>query len=271
MPNISVIDVSLWLTPWSAHLAAFGLILCRVAGLLAVGPLLGRAILPWQARVGLGLALAMLISPLINPSVLPVFDIMSGTHAAVFEMGLGFLLGCSSLLVLWAVPLAGHLLDQQTGHSASGDALELEGSPQTRWLALWATACFLLCSPVNGHLQLVASLCDSLRSWPLGHLNGGLFEPSTAALLLQHAAQLSLTVAAPALAILFLVNLTLGLLGAAGASGSAVVLGNTLRPAVSLIVVAASLSGINQSVSEALRWDFAEEINTASENTKASL
>lgn len=266
MADISFIDVSEWLSPWSAHLAAFGLMLCRVAGLLAVGPLLGRAILPWQARVGLALSLAMLMAPLINPSAVPTFDIMSGARAAMSEFGLGFLLGCSSLLMLWAVPLAGHLLDQQTGQASSDDAAEPEGSPQTRWLALWTTACFLLCTPVNGHLQLVAVLCDSLRSWPLGQWSGSLFDPSTAALLLQHASELSLTVAAPALAILVLVNLTLGILGSAGSPGPSAIFGGTLRPAVSLIVLASSLSGINQSVAEALRWDFADEVHASAPN-----
>ncbi len=262
MPNIAITDLSLWLAPWSAQLVVFALTLCRVAGLLAVGPLLGRAILPWPARVGLAIAVAMLLSPLVGPASLPALDIFSSSRAVVSEFSIGFLLGCGSLLVLWAVPLAGHLLDQQTGQVAVDDESDSAGSPQARWLTLWGTACFLLCSPINGHIQLVGALSESFQSWPLGDMNRGLFQPATAALLLQHACQLSLTVMAPALATMFLVNLALGLLGSAGLSGQSTVIGHSLRPAVSLFVVAASLTGINQSVTDALRWNLVDEIES---------
>ena len=93
--------------------------LSRVSGLLAVGPLLGRAILPWQARAGLALVLSLLLTPLVGTTTLTSFVLTSFVAAAVTELGLGFLLGCGSLLILWVLPLAGRLLDQQ--HTMSGD------------------------------------------------------------------------------------------------------------------------------------------------------
>src|SRR5438093_4534243 len=202
MPNLTTTDVSLWLSPWSAQLAAFALVLCRVGGLLAVGLLLGRAILPWQVRLGLAIALSLLLAPLVDGTAVPSLDVASGTQGALMEFGIGFLLGCGSLLVLWAVPLAGHLLDQQTEQAASNEEAEQDGSPQTRWLSLWVVACFLLNSPVNGHVRLVTILADSFRTWPLGHVGGELFQASTAALLLQHAGRLAREVLARALATL---------------------------------------------------------------------
>ena len=262
MPHLSLTDLSLWLAPWSAQLVVFALTLCRIAGLLSVGPLLGRAILPWHVRVGLAIAAAMLLAPLIDGSNIPTLDVVSGIRVVISEFGIGFLWGCGALLVLWAVPLAGHLLDQQTGQVAVDDESDSVGSPQARWLTLWGTACFLLCSPINGHLQLVAALCDSFRSWPLADVNRTLFVPETAALLLQHASQLALTVIAPALATMFLVNLVLGFIGSAGLSGPATVIGNSLRPVVCLIVLTASLTGINQSIADALQWNIVDEVES---------
>jgi flagellar biosynthetic protein FliR len=263
MPHIPFTDLSLWLSPWTGQLVVFALTLCRVAGLLSVGPLLGRAVLPWPARVGLAIAVAMLLSPLVGPASIPSLDIFSGSRAVISELCLGFLLGCGSMLILWAVPLAGHLLDQQSGQVAIDDESDSAGSPQARWLTLWGTACFLLCSPINGHIQLVAVLCDSVRSWPLGDTNRSLFQPETAALLLQHACELSLTVIAPALATMFLVNLALGLIASTGLSAPSSVIGSSIRPVVSLFVLAASLAGINQSVADSLRWNVGDEIESA--------
>ena len=66
MPQLTPADLAVWLSPWMGQIVTFALVLARVAGLLAVGPLLGRAILPWQARVGLALVLSLLVTPLVG-------------------------------------------------------------------------------------------------------------------------------------------------------------------------------------------------------------
>lgn len=260
MSQTNITELSVWLTPWSSQLCAFALIFCRVAGLLAVGPLLGRAILPWTARVGLAFAVTMMLVPMVAPTSLHELGLHAVGRVAISEVCTGFLLGCGSLIVLWAIPLAGHLLDQQIGQVAVDDESDDASSPQVRWLTMWGTACFLLCSPINGHLLLVSALCDSFQSLPIGEVQNGLFSPSTASLLLQHACQLSLTVIAPALATMFLINVAIGLLGSAGMTGQSTVLGNSVRPFASIVVLLMSLTGINQSLAEAMRWNVINEV-----------
>ncbi len=252
MPQFTLADLALLLSPWMGQLATFGLVLARVGGLLAVGPLLGRAILPWQARIGLALVLSMLLTPLVGTMPRPSLDLTSFIPAAATELGLGFLLGCGSLLILWAIPLAGRLLDQQHALSGDEDDDPFGGSPIARWLTLWGAACFLLCSPINGHLQAVKILADSFRSWPLGS-SSGVWETDVVAQLVQQSCQLSLLLIAPALATLTLVNLGFGLLGAAGLPGASATIGNTTRPIVAALVLAASLSGIQQTISDGVR------------------
>lgn len=252
MSQFTPADLAVWLIPWTGQLLTFALVLARVSGLLAVGPLLGRAILPWQARVGLALVLSLLLTPLVGMATLPSFDLTSFIPAAATELGLGFLLGCGSLLILWAIPLAGRLLDQQHALPGDDDDDPLGGSPIARWLTLWGAACFLLCSPINGHLQAVKILADSFRSWPLGS-SSGIWETDLVAELVQQSCQLTLLLIAPALATLTLVNLGIGLLGAAGLPGASTAIGNTTRPIVAALVLAASLSGIQQTISDTVR------------------
>lgn len=252
MPQFTPGDLTVWLSPWTEQLATFALVLARVTGLLAVGPLLGRAILPWQARIGLALVLSLLLTPLVGTQSLINRDLTSLVPSAATQLGLGFLLGCGSLLILWAIPLAGRLLDQQHALPADDDDDLLGGSPLSRWLTIWGAACFLLCSPINGHLQLVKILADSFQTWPLGS-SIGVWESSVVAQLVQHACQLSLLLIAPALATMTLINLSLGLLGAAGLPGASVNIGNSTRSFVAAVVLAASLSGIQQAISDSVR------------------
>lgn len=265
MPQFTPADLIIWLSPWTGQVAAFALVLSRVSGLLAVGPLLGRAILPWQARVGLALVLSLLLTPLVATTPLTNDDPTSFVSAAATELGLGFLLGCGSLLILWAISLAGRLLDQQHAWPADENDDPLGGSPIARWLTLWGAACFLLCSPINGHLQAVKILADSFRAWPLGS-SSGIWDSDTLAQLLQQSCQLSLLLIAPALATLTLINLGFGLLGAAGLPGASTTLGNTTRPIVAALVLTASLSGIQQTISDCVR----DGIAVLSDNSNTS-
>ncbi len=260
MPAISVAEIGLWFSPWSTQLVTAALVLLRVSGLLAVGPILGRAILPWQTRAALAVTMTLVLTPLSGSGVIDFKSPLLNSNAvlwvatvfvpaALTEFALGFLLGCAALGILWAVPLAGHLLDQQTGTVAEEAEPFLGESPQTRWLELWAATCFLLCSPVNGHVQLVKFLADSFYTWPLGGAHD-LIAANVVAALLHNACRLSLLVLAPALATLLLMNLALGLLASASSSGISLSIGNTVRPLVALVVVAASLSGVSQIIAD---------------------
>lgn len=252
MSQFTPADLIVWLSPWTGQVATFSLVLARVSGLLAVGPLLGRAILPWQARVGLALVLSLLMTPLVSPTNSTSFDPTNFIPSAATELGLGFLLGSGSLLILWAIPLAGRLLDQQHALPADDEDDLLGGSPIARWLTLWGAACFLLCSPINGHLQAVRILADSFRTWPLGSLTA-VWESDVVAQFVQHSSQLALLLIAPALATLTLINLGFGLLSAAGLPGASTTIGNSTRPVIAALVLAASLSGMQQTISECVR------------------
>lgn len=252
MSQFTPTDLIVWLSLWTGQLATFLLVLARVSGLLAVGPLLGRAILPWQARVGLAMVLSLLLTPLVGTATPTSFDPTSFIPAAITELALGFLLGCGSLLILWAIPLAGRLLEQQHAMPADEDDDPLGGSPLTRWLTLWGAACFLLCSPINGHLQAVKILAGSFQTWPLDS-SAEFLTSDVVAQLLQQSCQLSLVLIAPALATLTLTNLGFGLLGAAGLPGASTTIGNTTRSVIAVVVLVASLSGIQQTISDGVR------------------
>lgn len=263
MPQFTTADIAVLISPWTEQLVTFTLVLSRIGGLLSVGPLLGRAILPWPIRIGLAVVLSLVLAPLVSSPKFTTFEATTFVPAVVTEFSVGFLLGCGSLLILWALPLAGRLLDQQHALPADDDDDPLGGSPITRWLTLFGTAGFLLCSPVNGHLQAVRVLADSFRSSPIGS-TAGLLDANVAAQFLQQSTQLALLFVAPALATLALLNLALGLLGAAGLPGVSTTLGNTARSVAAVIVLTLNLSGIQQTVADFVRDGIAVATNVSS-------
>lgn len=263
MPQFTVADIAVLLSPWTGQLVTFALVLSRIGGLLSVGPLLGRAILPWPIRVGLAVVLSLVLAPLVDSTTITSFETATFVPAAATEFSLGFLMGCGSLLILWVLPLAGRLLDQQHALQADDEDDLFAGSPITRWLSLCGTAAFLLCSPVNGHFQVVRVLADSFHSSPIG-TTPGLLDGNAAALLLQQSSQLALLLVAPALSAMVLLNLALGLLSAAGLPGVSTTLGNTTRSVAAVIVLTLNLSGIQQSVSDYVRDGIAVATDSAS-------
>jgi flagellar biosynthetic protein FliR len=252
MPQFAGADLAEFASPWTGQLVTFTLILSRISGLMSVGPLLGRTILPWPIRIGLAVVLSLLLAPLVNSTKLTTLEATSFIPAVATEFGLGFLLGCGSLLILWVLPLAGRLLDQQHSVLSDDDDHPLAGSSLTSWITLWGTAAFLLCSPINGHLQAVRVFADSFHACPIGSTSG-LLNANIAAQILQTSSQLSLLLIAPALATMALINLAIGLLSAAGLPGVSTMLGNIARSAAAVIVLTLNVSGIQQTIADYVR------------------
>lgn len=263
MPQFTATDIAMLVSPWTGQLVTFALVLSRIGGLLSVGPLLGRAILPWPIRIGLAIVLSLLLAPLVSSPKFTTFEATTFVPAVATEFSVGFLLGCGSLLILWVLPLAGRLLEQQHALPSEDDDDSLAGSPISRWITLWGTAAFLLCSPINGHLQAVRVLADSFQASPIGS-TVGLLDTNVAAQFLQQSIQLTLLLIAPALATMALLNLALGLLSAAGLPGVSATLGNTARSVAAVIVLTLNLSGIQQTVSDYVRDGFAVATDVSS-------
>jgi flagellar biosynthetic protein FliR len=256
MSSWNCAELEFWLRPWLGHVSAFTLVLVRVSGVLSVGPLLGQSILPWQARIGAAVILSMLLAPLVGSSSAVTFDRDVFPVAVMTEFSVGFLLGCGTLVVLWAIPLAGRLLEQQHTMPTEDDENWLSGSSITRWMTLAAVVCFLTSAPIQGHLQAVVILAESFQSCPLG-AGSDFITVEVASGLMQRSIELALLFAAPALSLLILMNLIIGLLGASGLTLSAINLGNAARPVVAVVVLLLCLSGFQQTLCDHLRGGLA--------------
>ncbi|QDT17625.1 flagellar biosynthetic protein FliR [Alienimonas californiensis] len=161
------------------------------------------------------------------------------------EFSIGFALGLGMTAVLAGLRLAGELVDQQIG-TAMGEVfnpmLGASASPTGQLLGLLGTAALLTLPGVDGHLRLFATLLDTFRTLPpgAGWVSGEAWR--TLAELAGAGMSLGLRVAAPTMAVMSLMSLTVGFLGRTVPQINVLSVGFPTRAAAGLLILALTLS-----------------------------
>jgi flagellar biosynthetic protein FliR len=194
-----------------AKAALWVLVLTRITGLLAAFPVLGSEQMPLQLRAALGALLATVILPVIPvPAMVPTgLPELAGLMAS--ELAIGLLLGTVVAWVLEAVAFAGTLMDTQMGFSfvqfldpATSQSSSVSGSLMMQMAALLVFITGL-------HHQMILALVDSYRVAPMGH--GVPLQVMGLVSLLGQLLAKGFQLAFPVLAVLFLLDLILGISG----------------------------------------------------------
>ncbi len=187
------------------------LVLTRLTGMLAAFPLLGADRLPVQLRAALAVLLATIIVPVVPaPATLPagipaLLALMAG------ELAVGLLLGTVVAWIIEAVAFAGALMDMQMGFSfvqfldpSTNHSVSISGS-------LLVQMASVLIFVTGLHHQMILALVDSYRVAPLGQ--GVPLQAMGLILLLGQLLTKGFQLAFPVLAVLFLMDLILGISG----------------------------------------------------------
>ncbi|MFH5803809.1 flagellar biosynthetic protein FliR [Alienimonas sp. DA493] len=161
------------------------------------------------------------------------------------EFTIGFALGLGMLSVLAGLRLAGELVDQQIG-TALGEVfnpmLGASASTAGQLLGLLGTAALLTLPGVDGHLRLFGTLLDTFRTQPpgAGWVSGEAWK--TLAELAGAGMTLGLRVAAPTMAVMSLMSLTVGFLGRTVPQINVLSVGFPTRAAAGLLILALTIS-----------------------------
>jgi flagellar biosynthetic protein FliR len=187
------------------------LVLTRITGLLAAFPMLGSEQLPLQVRAALGALLATVILPVVPAPAIGSLGIPGLVAMMLSELAVGLLLGTVVAWILEAVAFAGTLMDTQMGFSfvqfldpASSQTTSVSGS-------LMMQSAALLVFVTGLHHQMILALVDSYRVAPLGQ--GVPLQMLGLVSLLGQLLAKGFQLAFPVLAVLFLMDLILGISG----------------------------------------------------------
>jgi flagellar biosynthetic protein FliR len=177
----------------------------------------------------------------------PPRTILDYTRVAVCELALGFSLGLGVFTILTGLLLAGDLIDQQTGLSLgqiADPSLNITGSVTGQFLFQFALTVLLVMQPTGYHLTMLSALVSTFQSLPLGEAFVSVPVIDLLRDLVHQSLILGIQVAAPLLAAMSLVALTMGFLGHSVPQINVLVVGFPIRAAVSMMVLTAALSGI---------------------------
>ena len=237
----------------AGYLTVFGLVLVRLSTLMVSGAWwFGQSAIPTQAKFGLSFSLALLVTPTLGWVVPAPSTALDLAWLVLGEAIVGGTAGLVVGAVLSGLQLAGDLIDQQAGialgevfNPATGDSMTVTG----QFLVAVSTAALLAAEPYGLEERLLGGLLDSFRTLPPGQIALPSGSPAAAdglagvlAALIQQAAVLAIRVAAPLMAVMAIVSLTLGTLGATVPQVNVLVLGFAVRASVALAVVGLSLS-----------------------------
>lgn len=161
----------------------------------------------------------------------------------VGEFSLGLILGTGAMITLSGLQLAGQLIDQQSGIALGqifNPALDSSDTLTSQTMYLLGLTLFLI---IGGHVRLVTALLDTFEAFPPGQ---GVADPLALEFLHTLFVQslvLALQIAAPMLATMSLVSLTMGYLGHTVPQINVLVVGFPIRSLVGLTILLFTFSG----------------------------
>ena len=234
------------------QMPVFVLVFFRVAGLGLSAPLFGSAKIPRRVKVLLSLVLAFgLSSSVTRPVQMPATP-WELAVAIGGELAFGLAMGTALSLTFIAVNWAGEIIGQQMGINLGevfDPAFGKQGSLVGDLYFMFTLVIFL---SIGGHREMIKGIHASFESLPL--LSVGLTQNVFELVLdlLTAATVLAMQIAAPMLLTMLVVDLALGFIGKTMPQINVMSAGVSMKTAIGIFVILASLTLTSQTVREAL-------------------
>jgi flagellar biosynthetic protein FliR len=194
-------------------LIAFLLVTVRVSAWIAVSPPFNTRAIPTVVKVALAVGLALPVAPRLAAQA-PAPEVFPFARAVFFQIVVGLVLGFFVQLLFAAVQAAGELIDLASGFTLASLYDPLSNMTSSMFGRLHQLIAVTLLFALDGHLMLVRGLLTSFEALPLHPVSISALTASVTANVGRFFVA-ALEIAAPILAVLFLAEVALGLVGRA--------------------------------------------------------
>lgn len=236
----------------SRHLETFLLVFARMSAMLVVAPVLGHTAIPVAHRVGLGLLLAIVLAPLLGPTMPAARDLVALLLSITGEIVIGLAIGFVALMLLAAVEGAGELVGIQMGLSLASVFDPSTGGHPSVVSQFHRLLAVLLLLALNGHHLVIQAVAASFRRVRPGAVALGPELPAGIVALGAKLLRSGLEIAAPVVGLLLVVNIALAFLSRVAPQTNVFLLGVPVTVGLGLFVLAETLPPFARQVATLL-------------------
>ncbi len=191
------------------------LVFLRISALLTVFPIFSGANVPRQVRMGLGVMVAFLVVPVLPPTPTAGLDFWGALGLMILEVLFGVLLGFVSRMFLHAIEIGGAIVAMEMGLSMPGGMNPMSSQSTSEAGTILQYLGGMLFLTLNLHHALLVAFQRSYSFLPVGggHLRESLLVDVFSRT--NHLFWFALQMAAPVLAVSFLLTLIFSVLSRA--------------------------------------------------------
>jgi len=223
----------------------FFLVFIRIISFLGTSPILMVKGIPSMVKIGLGLFLSFLTFNFAgyDPALLPT-SITALAAEVILECIMGLAMGYISSLTLYAMMMAGQLMDLQIGFSMASEFSIITSGSVSILGNLTHMMGLMIFFLIDGHHMLIETLIQSFTAVPVLGAN---MPPEMAAYVVSvfiKIVVLSLKLSAPVVVVLFVTEFTMGLIARTVPQLNILMLGLPIKVLVGLLAFSAALPGL---------------------------
>jgi flagellar biosynthetic protein FliR len=178
-------------------------------------PLFAGKMLPTKAKISFGLLLSLMINPLVPAELSLATNFAGAILLALNEVCIGLLLAMSVRMIFFAVELAGYLISYEIGLMASNSVNPLLGSSDATITTLLFYFSMLVFFVAGIHYDVLKAFIMSFEILPIGSFLLSINPMSQFVGEVSRVFLIGTLMAAPFIALNFLVNVTFAVLGKA--------------------------------------------------------
>jgi len=232
------------------------IVLIRTVALLGTAPIFSQPAVPRPIKIAISATLALILVPVLPPQAVAGFvlpDTMLGWICVVAkEMTVGITLGFIATLVINGVLAAGEFAARDMGLAIAAEFNPDTQSPTTPITRLYIVMISLLLLALNVHHWFIEALVRTYDLVPIGGLSFQAGAAERLVGLMSWLYVIGVKIAAPVMAVLFLVSAAIGIMSLAAPQVNILLISFPIRMAIGITILGLSVHIIGRNMQDLL-------------------